>query len=102
MKKFQYDYLIAGAGVSGLTAAIILAKAGMKVVIIEQSKAIAPTLRGFIRKGFYFDTGVHYVGAMQEGEALYNCFKYLGINKDINAVLMDEKYYEVAKKRLDI
>ncbi len=75
----KYDTIVIGAGVSGLTAAILLAQNGRKVALLEKSHAIAPTIRGFFRKNIYFDTGFHYAGMFGPGESLTVLCERLGI-----------------------
>ncbi|MBN2064756.1 MAG: NAD(P)/FAD-dependent oxidoreductase [Sedimentisphaerales bacterium] len=75
----QYDDIIIGAGVSGMTTAILLAQSSRKVAVFEQSSTIAPTIRGFERKGVYFDTGFHYAAMLGKGEFLHTLCDRLGI-----------------------
>ncbi|MHC4215283.1 MAG: phytoene desaturase family protein [Planctomycetota bacterium] len=79
----KYDDIVIGAGVSGLTAAILLAQNGRKVAIVEKSGKIAPTIRGFFRNGVYFDTGFHYGSMFGEGEAFSRLCEKLGILSQI-------------------
>ena len=79
----KYDDIVIGAGVSGLTAAILLAQSGRKVAIVEKSGKIAPTIRGFFRNGVYFDTGFHYGSMFGEGEAFSRLCEKLGILSQI-------------------
>ena len=37
-KRFDYEYIVIGAGAAGITAAKQLAEAGRKVALIEQDK----------------------------------------------------------------
>lgn len=74
-----YDYVVIGAGVSGLTSAVTLAKNGYGVAIVEKSKETGPLLRGFRRKGLFFDTGFHHTGGLGEGGILDTFFRYLGL-----------------------
>jgi all-trans-retinol 13,14-reductase len=74
-----YDYVVIGAGVSGLTSAVTLAKNGYRVALVEKSKKTGPLLRGFRRKGVFFDTGFHHTGGLGEGGILETYFRYLGI-----------------------
>ncbi len=55
----KYDDIVIGGGVSGLSSAVLLAQNGRNVCVLEQSSQIAPTIRGFVRDGIYFDTGFH-------------------------------------------
>lgn len=75
----RYDFTIIGAGVSGMTAALLLARHGRKVALIEKSNLPAPTIRGFFRQGVYFDTGLHYTGSFAPGEMLDVYFRALGL-----------------------
>jgi all-trans-retinol 13,14-reductase len=85
----KYDYVIIGAGVAGMTAAIILAKNGFGVALVEQSGKTAPLIRGFTRKGVYFDTGFHHTGSLGDGEVLDTLFHYLGLADKIQKIPFD-------------
>jgi all-trans-retinol 13,14-reductase len=82
----KYDYAIIGAGVSGMTAAIILAQKGYRTALIEKSDTTGPTIRGFTRHDVFFDTGFHYTGALGEGEPLDRLFRYVGISGKIQKI----------------
>ena len=56
-----YDVVIIGAGISGLTAAAILAKSRMDVCVVEMAPHPGGYLAGFERKGFYFETAIHWL-----------------------------------------
>ncbi len=75
----KHDTIVIGAGVSGLTTAILLAQDGRKVALLEKSQAIAPTIRGFFRGNVYFDTGFHYAGMFGPDEPLARLCQRLGI-----------------------
>ena len=49
----NYDYVVIGGGVSGMTTALILAKHGCRVALVERSKKIAPTIRGLREAAFF-------------------------------------------------
>ena len=79
----NYDYVIIGGGVSGMTSALILAKQGCRVALVEQSEQLAPTIRGFTREGLFFDTGFHYTGGLGTGEPVDIFFRYLGLSDGV-------------------
>ena len=54
--------LVVGAGAGGLTLALLLAKTGRKVTLIESQPEIGGYLRRFTRDGMRFDTGYHFSG----------------------------------------
>lgn len=74
------EFVVIGAGVSGMTAALILAWQGHRVTLVERFRALGPTLRGFARRGVQYDTGLHYTGSFAPGEILDTYCRFLGLN----------------------
>ena len=64
------DVIIAGSGLGGLVCGYILAKNGYHVSIFEKNQQIGGCLQTFVRKGVKFDTGMHYIGSLDEGQQL--------------------------------
>ncbi|CAL1538385.1 unnamed protein product [Lymnaea stagnalis] len=62
------DVIIVGSGVGGLTAGVLLSRAGLKVLVLEQHDQAGGCCHTFVEKGFEFDTGIHYIGNMQDGK----------------------------------
>lgn len=58
----HYDALIVGSGLGGLTTALLLARSGKKVLVLERHWVLGGFTHVFKRKGFEWDVGVHYVG----------------------------------------
>ncbi|WP_416728649.1 phytoene desaturase family protein [Fictibacillus sp. JL2B1089] len=65
MKKF-YDTVVIGGGLTGLTAAVYLSKAGKSVLVIEKERQLGGLARTTKVNGAYFNLGPH---AMYEGGA---------------------------------
>uniref|UniRef100_A0A8B9SRP7 All-trans-retinol 13,14-reductase n=1 Tax=Anas platyrhynchos TaxID=8839 RepID=A0A8B9SRP7_ANAPL len=61
------DAIVIGSGIGGLAAAVLLAKAGRRVLVLEQHGKLGGCCHTFSEKGFEFDAGIHYVGQMHEG-----------------------------------
>lgn len=55
-----YDAAIIGAGIGGLTCANLLARAGLRVLLIEQHYMVGGYCSTFKRKGFVFDAATHF------------------------------------------
>ena len=75
----KYDVVIVGSGLGGLQCGLILARRGMKVVILERQQQPGGCMQSFRRHGELLDTGMHYVGGIGEGGCLYAPFKYMGL-----------------------
>lgn len=89
-----YDYVVVGAGVAGMTAAVVLAKAGRRVALVEEGPVTGPVIRGFTRGGVAFDTGFHYAGALGEGAILDRLLRYLGLAGDLEPVPLDPEGFD--------
>lgn len=94
MKK-AYDVVIIGSGLGGLVSSIILAKEGFSVCVLEKNNQFGGNLQTFVRDKTIFDTGIHYIGGLSEGQNLYKYFKYLGIMDDLNLKKMDEDGFDI-------
>lgn len=55
--KDRYDVIVVGAGLGGMTAACLLAKKGLSVLLIEQQDKPGGSCTSFRRKGITFDVG---------------------------------------------
>lgn len=71
--------VIIGAGLGGLECGYILAKSGMRVIVLEREAQIGGCLQTFRRGSALFDTGFHYVGSLGEGESLNSLFTYFNL-----------------------
>jgi all-trans-retinol 13,14-reductase len=96
-----YDFVVIGAGVSGLTSALLLAKNGFHVAVVEKSDQICPLLMGFSRKGVHFDTGFHYTGGLGSGEPLDIIFRYLGISDNLSVFSFREQGFDIFRSIKD-
>jgi all-trans-retinol 13,14-reductase len=93
----KYDFVVIGAGVSGLSTAIILAQNGFHVALVEKAKKPAPLLRGFTRNGVYFDTGFHYTGSLGDREILDAFFHYLGLSERLEKMPFDPDGFDLIR-----
>ena len=89
-----YDYVIIGSGLGGLECAYILAKEGASVCILEKNRQFGGNLQIFSRDKAIFDTGVHYIGGLDEGQNLYQYFKYFNIIDKLKLRRMDENGFD--------
>jgi all-trans-retinol 13,14-reductase len=78
----EYDVIVVGSGIGGLTCASLLSKRGYRVVVLEQHSQVGGYCSSFKRNGFVFNTGVENVSGLWEKGPINFLLKELGLNKD--------------------
>jgi len=56
----SYDAVVIGAGIGGLVCANLLARAGLRVLLVEQHYMVGGYCSTFRRKGYTFDAATHF------------------------------------------
>ena len=98
--------IIIGSGIGGLSTAIILAKLGFEVTVVEKNRKPGGMMRSYSRQGVECEVGVHYLGSLGDGQILDKFFSYLGVRADIPTERMgkdgviDRYVFESDTKRL--
>ena len=77
----DYDVIIVGAGIGGLSCGALLAKRGYKVLVVEQHYKLGGYCSSF-RRGFVFNTGVENVSGLWERGPITYLLNDLGLDKD--------------------
>lgn len=80
MESKHYEYIIVGAGLSGLTAAAYLSKAGYSVLILEKTPSLGGLLNSFTRDGYVFDAGAR---SIENSGIIKPMLKDLGIEMEL-------------------
>jgi phytoene dehydrogenase-like protein len=73
------DIIIIGSGLGGLECAHILSRQGYRVTVLERQAQPGGCMQSYRRGDYRFDTGLHYVGALGEGQSLHEAFRSLGL-----------------------
>jgi all-trans-retinol 13,14-reductase len=88
--RSDWDVIVIGAGLAGLTAAAYLTTNGLRTQVIEQWDVAGGYSHVFRRRGrFEFDVGVHYLGDCQPGGAIPTVLAGLGLTERITFLPMD-------------
>jgi len=90
----KYDSIIIGSGAGGLTSALCLARAGQKILVLEQHDVPGGWCHSFTLNGQRFSPGVHYIGSLGEGESSNEILRGLGVANDLVFFEMNKKGYE--------
>ncbi|MBO9700297.1 MAG: NAD(P)/FAD-dependent oxidoreductase [Sporocytophaga sp.] len=91
----QFDYVIIGSGLGGLLCAYTLTKEGNSVCVLEKNRQIGGNLQIFVRDKAIFDTGIHYIGGLDEGQNLNQYFRYFGLMEKLKLKKLDEESFDV-------
>ena len=90
----DYDAIIIGSDAGGLTAAVALAQAGKKVIVLEQHDRPGGWTHSFTLNGYRFSPGMHYIGGLHEGGHLRNIYEGLGVSQDLTFVELNPNGYD--------
>jgi len=58
----DFDVIVIGSGMGGMTTATALSRLDCKVLLLEQAQTIGGLTHSFSRNGFSWDVGLHYCG----------------------------------------
>ncbi len=83
MKSKPGKVLIIGSGIGGLSSAIILAKLGFDVTVLEKNRQPGGLTRSYTRDGIECAVGIHYLGSLGRNQVLRKFFDYLGVTDSI-------------------
>ncbi|SPD75651.1 putative All-trans-retinol 13,14-reductase [uncultured Desulfobacterium sp.] len=74
----HFDTIIIGAGLAGLTCAALLAKAGLRVAVLEKNSRLGGYAVSYAIKGHRFDIAVQAIGGCDTDGVISRLFKELG------------------------
>lgn len=91
----RYDVVVIGSGLGGLSCGAVLSKEGYNVCVLEKNARTGGCFQSFKRYGRILDTGIHYIGSMDEGEVLRQYFTYFGILDQLKMKRMEETAFDL-------
>ena len=92
MKNNQFDCIIIGGGLGGLTAGATLTKLGKKVLLLEQHYIAGGCATTFKRKDFVMEVGLHEMDGLHESDSKVNIFKFLEVDKNVDFIQIPELF----------
>jgi prolycopene isomerase len=78
----KYDAIVIGAGMGGLSAATMLARNGLSVLLLERHNVPGGYATSFVRGRYEFEVALHElsgIGAVDRPGTLYRYLDYLGV-----------------------
>ncbi len=90
----EFDVIVIGAGMGGLTAAALLAKRGLKALVVEQAHYVGGFCAHFRRlyRRYTFDIGVHDISGLGPRGPVRHLLRELGIESRLEFVRMPHEY----------
>ena len=88
----NYDVIIIGAGLGGLTAGAKLAREGMKVLVIEQHSQPGGCATTFRRGAFTLEVGLHEMDGPGNRDMKNRIFSELDVNDNVEFLAVPEFY----------
>ncbi|MCD6513609.1 MAG: NAD(P)/FAD-dependent oxidoreductase [Candidatus Odinarchaeota archaeon] len=98
----EYDAIIIGSGIGGLTAGALLSKEGYKVLVLEQHYVVGGYCSSFRRKGFIFNAGVEDVSGLWEKGPVNYLLNTLGLERDNLFIRNTDIQYILNREKIDI
>jgi all-trans-retinol 13,14-reductase len=87
----EYDAIVIGSGMGGLTTAALLSELGWKVCVLEQHYTAGGYTHSYERNGYEWDVGVHYIGDVGAQTQTRRMFDFLSGDR-LEWAPMDAEY----------
>lgn len=94
MPSIDYDAVIIGSGIGGLTAALSLSQAGQKVIVLEQHSLPGGWSHSFSFAHHIFCPGIHYIGELGPNERVRRALEDLGLANDLTFTELNPNAYD--------
>ena len=75
----QWDVIVIGSGMGGMTAAAALSKGGHKVLLLEQYETLGGLSHSFSIEGFSWDAGIHYLNCVAPDDREHRILDWLSV-----------------------
>lgn len=90
---FMKKVVIIGGGIAGMTAGVLLQKAGFDTEIYEKNALPGGQCTGWKREGYFIDNCIHWLTGTRPGSALHELWKEIGALGDGVEVYEKEMFF---------
>ncbi len=90
----EFDDLVIGAGMGGLTVGALLARSGRRVCVLEAHDQPGGYAHTFTVRGFKFCAQVHYIFNCGEGEPIHDILVRLGLSDEVPFERLDPEGFD--------
>ncbi|MCJ7811401.1 MAG: NAD(P)-binding protein, partial [Dehalococcoidia bacterium] len=95
MKQEEYDVIVIGSGMGGLTSAVLMSRAGLRTLVLEHHFVAGGNMQCFRRKKMFdFDVGLHYIGDCGPGGLYRVVMRHLGLADKVEFLPMDQDGFD--------
>ena len=88
----DFDAVIIGSGIGGLTCGAFLTQSGMRVLVLEKHTQIGGYTHSFKRRQFIFESAVHSVPAGPDG-LIFHLLRKLGLENSVKTIEHRSMYH---------
>jgi phytoene desaturase len=88
----DFDVIVVGCGLGGLSAAALLARAGVRVLAVERQDGPGGCAQAFRRGPYLFDPAVHFTQEGRQGRFLDLLLDHLDVRDDVELVAIPTAY----------
>ncbi len=86
----EYDVIVVGCGLGGISAAALLAKAGRRVLAVERQDGVGGCAHAFRRGEYRFDPAVHVLTEGSDGRFVDLVLRHLEVRDEVELVRIED------------